>query len=136
MGPFERAIALTGGFCSAIFFPLMGMLALLAFDTAFRVALQVGTFVVPGCLVALVLTLRDLYLRRLPDRSTKILWVVLVLVTEGIGQVLYVYRYGLPPRSSSPTQPLPIPMTCKVLLGVIGAAWVALFVVMFGFGMQ
>ena len=50
-------------------------------------------------LIALVLTIRDLYLRTFPSPNTKMTWLLLILLTGGIGWIVYVFRYALKPRA-------------------------------------
>jgi hypothetical protein len=52
-------------------------------------------------LVALVLTIRDLYLRSFPKENTKLTWLLLILMTGGIGWLVYVFKYALRARDSS-----------------------------------
>lgn len=49
-------------------------------------------------LAALILTIRDLYLRPFPDANSKLTWGLLIVATGGIGWIVYVFRYALQPR--------------------------------------
>jgi hypothetical protein len=48
--------------------------------------------------VALLLTIRDLYLRRFPDENAKLTWLLLILLTGGVGWLIYIFKYALKPR--------------------------------------
>lgn len=50
--------------------------------------------------VALVLTIRDLYLRSFPKENDKLTWHLLILLTGGIGWIIYVFKYARKPRPS------------------------------------
>lgn len=52
-------------------------------------------------LVALILTVRDLYLRPFPDPNQKVTWALLILMTGGIGLVVYLFKYAFKPRTIS-----------------------------------
>ncbi len=64
------------------------------FDTIipFHIAGMVFNF------VALVLTIRDLYKRPFDSENAKLTWALLILMTGGIGWVVYVFKYALKPR--------------------------------------
>jgi hypothetical protein len=49
-------------------------------------------------LIAIVLTIRDLYLRRFPTENAKLTWLLLILCTGGIGWLVYVFKHALKPR--------------------------------------
>ena len=53
--------------------------------------------------VALVLTIRDLYLRPFADPNSKLTWLLLILLTGGIGWLVYVFKHALRQRSSPNT---------------------------------
>jgi hypothetical protein len=50
---------------------------------------------------ALVLTIRDLYLRHFPTENAKLTWLLLILLTGGIGWLIYVFKYAFKPRSAA-----------------------------------
>lgn len=50
-------------------------------------------------LAALILTIRDLYLRSFPNPNAKITWLLLILMTGGIGWIVYIFKYALKPRT-------------------------------------
>jgi len=54
-------------------------------------------------LVALILTIRDLFLRRFPGENDKLMWLLLILLTGGIGWLVYVFMYALKPRGNTET---------------------------------
>ena len=57
--------------------------------------------------VALVLTIRDLYKRPFPNPNSKLTWLLLILLTGGIGWIVYLFRHALKPRpavAESPTE--------------------------------
>ena len=56
-------------------------------------------------LLALVLTIRDLYLRRFDAENAKLTWLLLILCTGGIGWLVYVFKHGLKPRGNSAEDP-------------------------------
>ena len=47
---------------------------------------------------ALILTIRDLYLRSFAHENQKLTWLLLILLTGGIGWIVYVFLYALKPR--------------------------------------
>jgi len=51
--------------------------------------------------VALGFTLRDLYLRTFPHENTKLLWLIAIVNTGGIGWVAYLWKYATQPRQSN-----------------------------------
>jgi hypothetical protein len=51
-------------------------------------------------IVALVLTIRDLYLRPFPHENQKLTWLLLILLTCPIGWLVYIFRYALKPREN------------------------------------
>ncbi|MEX0702692.1 MAG: hypothetical protein WD069_11400 [Planctomycetales bacterium] len=54
--------------------------------------------------VALALTIRDLYLRSFPGENDKLTWLLLILLTGGIGWLVYMFKHALkrrPTRISS-----------------------------------
>jgi len=53
--------------------------------------------------VALVLTIRDLYLRPFANPNSKLTWLLLILLTGGIGWLVYVFKHALKPRNSPDT---------------------------------
>ena len=50
--------------------------------------------------VALILTIRDLYLRPFANANSKLTWLLLILCTGGVGWLVYVFRHALRPRNS------------------------------------
>lgn len=49
-------------------------------------------------LVALVLTIRDLYMRQFPKENAKLTWILLILLTGGVGWLIYIFKHALKPR--------------------------------------
>ena len=49
-------------------------------------------------LVAFVLTFRDLYLRKFDSENAKLTWALLILMTAGIGWIVYIFKHALKPR--------------------------------------
>lgn len=49
--------------------------------------------------IALVVTLRDLYLREFENSNLKLIWALLILMTGGIGILIYFFKYATKPRS-------------------------------------
>lgn len=54
-------------------------------------------------LTALVLTIRDLYLRPFPGPNDKLTWSLLIIWTGGIGLIVYYIKHVLIPRSRMKT---------------------------------
>ena len=50
--------------------------------------------------LALILTIRDLYLRPFADPNRKLTWLLVILCTGGIGWFVYVFRHAMKPRIS------------------------------------
>ena len=51
--------------------------------------------------LCIALTIRDLYLRPFPNPNSKVTWTLLILMTGGIGWVVYLVKYALKPRPSA-----------------------------------
>ena len=51
-------------------------------------------------LAALILTIRDLYLRPFDSANAKLTWLLLILTTGGIGWLVYLFKHALRPRTS------------------------------------
>ena len=49
-------------------------------------------------LVAFALTIRDLYLRKFDSENAKLTWALLILMTGGIGWIVYIFKYAIKPR--------------------------------------
>jgi hypothetical protein len=49
-------------------------------------------------ILALVFTIHDLYQRDFPTSNAKLTWLVLILLTGGIGWIIYIFRHALKPR--------------------------------------
>jgi hypothetical protein len=47
---------------------------------------------------ALIVTIRDLYMRSFPNPNSKLTWLLLILCTGGIGWLVYVFKHALRPR--------------------------------------
>ena len=47
---------------------------------------------------ALILTIRDLYLRPFSNPNDKLTWLLVILFTGGIGWLVYIFMYALKPR--------------------------------------
>ena len=50
--------------------------------------------------LALVLTIRDLYLRKFEKENSKLTWLLIILMTGGIGWVVYIFKHALNPRGN------------------------------------
>ena len=48
--------------------------------------------------LALIITIRDLYLRKFEKENAKITWALLIFLTGGIGWLIYVFKYAIEPR--------------------------------------
>ena len=51
--------------------------------------------------MALIVTIKDLYLRPFANANAKLTWILLILVTGGIGWLVYVFKYAFKPRMSA-----------------------------------
>jgi hypothetical protein len=51
-------------------------------------------------IAALILTIRDLYVRSFPNLNAKLTWLLLILMTGGIGWIVYIFKYALKPRTT------------------------------------
>lgn len=51
-------------------------------------------------ILALILTIRDLYKRPFPHANQKVTWALLITWTGGIGWIIYIFKYALKPRPS------------------------------------
>ena len=49
---------------------------------------------------ALITTIRDLYLRPFANANAKVTWLLLILLTGGIGWLVYIFKHALRPRPS------------------------------------
>lgn len=49
---------------------------------------------------ALVLTIRDLYLRSFPKENAKLTWLLLILLTGGVGWLVYIFKHAMKPRQN------------------------------------
>lgn len=52
-------------------------------------------------LAALVVTVRDLYLRSFANPNAKLTWLLLILFTGGIGWLVYVFKHAFKPRTAN-----------------------------------
>jgi len=52
-------------------------------------------------LVAFLLTLRDLYLREFASKNAKVTWTLLILMTAGVGWIVYIFKHALKPRNQA-----------------------------------
>ena len=48
--------------------------------------------------LCIALAIRDLYLRPFPNPNSKVTWTLLIIMTGGIGCVVYLVKYALKPR--------------------------------------
>jgi len=51
---------------------------------------------------ALIVTIRDLYLRSFSNPNDKLTWLLLMMLTGGIGWFVYLWRHAFRPRPSVP----------------------------------
>ena len=49
---------------------------------------------------AFIVTMRDLYLRPFGNPYWKLMWLVLILMTGGIGWFVYLFRHAFKPRAT------------------------------------
>jgi len=54
-----------------------------------------------ACVTALVVTLRDLYLRDFVRKNDKLTWGLLILLTGGIGWFVYIVKHAFKPRMNA-----------------------------------
>lgn len=52
---------------------------------------------------AMIVTIRDLYLRSFNNPNDKLTWLLLMMLTGGIGWFVYLWRYAFRPRPSVPS---------------------------------
>ena len=50
----------------------------------------------------LIVTIRDLYLRPFANPNSKLIWLLLILLTGGIGWLVYIFRHAFHPRGTGP----------------------------------
>ena len=55
-------------------------------------------------IIALILTIRDLYLRPFADPNRKLTWLLVILLTGGIGWLVDIFRHAVKPRSTFKAQ--------------------------------
>ncbi len=53
-------------------------------------------------IAGLIVTIRDLYLRPFANPNSKLTWLLLILLTGGIGWLVYIFRHALHPRGTGP----------------------------------
>lgn len=51
----------------------------------------------------LIVTIRDLYLRAFNNPNDKLTWLLLMMLTGGIGWFVYLWRHGLRTRANVPS---------------------------------
>ena len=69
-------------------------------DDPFVRTVFVSHFVWAGLLIAAyVIAIRDLYRRCFPNPNSKVTWALLILLTSGIGLVVYLVKHGFRPRT-------------------------------------
>ena len=107
MSAIERTIVLWAIGYMAIYAPMFVAFASGSLGNQERLFFVIMPFHVLGMiqnLVALVITIRDLFLRQFPQANQKSVWILLILSTGGIGWLIYVFRHALRPRPRiSPT---------------------------------
>ncbi len=50
-------------------------------------------------IAAFILTIRDLYKRSFPNPNSKVTWVLIIVLTSGLGLFLYIFKHGFRPRT-------------------------------------
>ena len=50
-------------------------------------------------LIALILTVIDLYKRQFTNSNSKITWLLVLALTGGIGWVFYIFKHAIKPRN-------------------------------------
>ena len=98
MSKFERAFVLWALGYLAMYLVVAISFAVLLPADRFRWLIPFHVLGIVQNLVALALTIRDLYLRPFPDPNSKLTWMLLIHWTGGIGWVIYVFRHAIKPR--------------------------------------
>jgi hypothetical protein len=104
MNRIERAIVLAALFYMLVYIPYFFLQvyrieALHADPSLLAIAIPhgIGMFL---NFAAIITTFRDLYLRPFPAANDKLTWGLLILMTGGIGWLVYLFRYALKPRNA------------------------------------
>lgn len=104
MQGFSRFITLTAIVNMAIYTPVFIGSVFIATPPEIRALIpwHVAGMVLNG--LALVATIRDLYLRPFQNPNSKVTWCLLITSTGGIGWIVYVFRHALRPYDSTATE--------------------------------
>lgn len=86
---------------TAVYVPIFVIVILRSPQQFFSVLLPFHLLGMTQNLVAFVLTIRDLYVRRFSQPNQKPTWLLLIVTTGGVGRIVYIFKYALKPRSPS-----------------------------------
>ena len=102
MNSFERAIVFGAliGQVTVIGFGVVGLNTAASFlHESWFTYLSAATFLLSACTLALIL--QDLYKRKFDNPNSKLTWLLVILLTGGIGLAIYVFRYAVKPRGAA-----------------------------------
>ena len=103
---FERAFVLWSLAYMACYVPLSIFVAASGMmDRLWPVVLPLHLLGMAQNLVAVVLTIRDLYKRPFPRPNEKLTWGLLIVCTGGVGWVAYVFKHALKTRDPGSAGP-------------------------------
>ena len=89
-------------FAMAALIPILGAIQLGNPDSLFKSTLK---FWAPVYIIATILTLyyliNDLYKREFEKSNSKVTWVFLILLTGGIGLIIYAFKHAIKPRPTN-----------------------------------
>ena len=101
MSRFEKAIVITALVYMAIYVPYFLILAAsgcLGVDVPLSAIFPFHLLGMALNFAALIVTIRDLYLRPFPNPNSKLTWLLVILYTGGIGWLVYLFRHAMLPR--------------------------------------
>ncbi len=99
MGRIERMIVIWALAYMAVYMPFFfAGPHFLSQEQFFRFMVPLHFLGMAQNLIALILTIRDLYKRPFPHENQKLTWALLITCTGGIGWLIYVFKYALKPR--------------------------------------
>lgn len=101
MQGFSRFITLTAIVNMVIYTPVFVGSVFIATPPEIRVLIPWHVAGMALNCLALVATIRDLYLRPFRNPNSKVTWCLLIISTGGIGWIVYVSRHALRPYDSA-----------------------------------
>lgn len=102
MRGFERWFVLWSLAYTAIYVPIFVFFVFRSMGSPNAVFFYILPFHFLGMIqniIAFILTIRDLYLRPFPQENQKLTWLLLIVLTGGIGWIAYLFLYALKPRA-------------------------------------